>query len=243
MDDIRDITSSSNSEQTSGSSQQTTPNQYSPYGQQGQYGGQYGQYGQTPAPQEDKFPEFPTKQKKKISLPALIVVGIFLIVFIIGMITLAPVYKAGREYGKALVKGDSVDKISEMVFPEKLIKNGDEVIYESFSGVIEEKLNEIDDLGDAKFTGVKLGKKIKSGDLKDIAKYYEVICKLADCNISLSIEKGYESEVRFKAGGKKYYQKCCIIKMRGEGWKIFPGSLDELQSVMIMLNTVDSMDF
>ncbi len=243
MDDIRDITSGSNSEQTGESGQQSTPNQYSPYGQQGQYGGQYGQYGQTPAPQEDRFPEFPTKQKKKISLPAIIVVGIFLVVFAIGMITLAPVHKAGREYGKALVKGDSVDEISEMVFPDKLIKNGDEVIYNSFAGVIEEKLNEIDDLGDAKFTGIKVGKKIKSGDLKDIEKYYEIICKLADCNVSMVIDKGYECEVKFKAGGKKYYQKCCIINMKGDGWKVFPGSLDELQTVMIMLNKVDSMDF
>ena len=67
MDDIRDITSGSNSDQNGGSTQQsTTPNQYSPYGQQGQYGQQrqYGQYGQTPDPQEDMFPTTPIKQKK-----------------------------------------------------------------------------------------------------------------------------------------------------------------------------------
>ena len=229
MDDIRDISNSTGTEQNTGTQQQ---NMY----------GQYEGYGQRSEPQEDMFPTAPVKQKKKITLPAIIMVLIVIAVVIVGLITLGPAYSAARKYGKALVKGNDLDKVSEMVFPEKLIKNGDEV-YESYTGVVKDSIDEIKDLGDAKFSGVKLGKKIKSNDLRNIEKYYKVICKFADTNISVNIEKGYESEIRFKAGGNNYYQKCCVIKMRGEGWKIFPGSLSELQTAMIMLNSVDDLEF
>lgn len=243
MDDIRDITSGSNSDQNGGSTQQsTTPNQYSPYGQQGQYGQQrqYGQYGQTPDPQEDMFPTTPVKQKK-LSLPAIIVVIIVLGVFVFGLITLAPAYSVARKYGKALVKGEDVDKISELVFPEKLVKNGDSV-YGAFKGVVQEAIDEINDMTNAKFSSVKIGKSIKSGDLRNIEKYYKFLCDLAEVKTRVKIEKGYECQIRFKGNGNKYYQKCCVVKMKGEGWKIFPGSLDELESMMVMIDKLNDLD-
>ncbi len=238
MDDIRDISNSTGSEKSSSNTQQNTGSQPNMYGQ---YGG-YGQYGQRPDPQENTFPVTPTKQKKKVSLAAIILVIVVLVVFAVMMITLAPTYSAARKYGKALVKGESVDKLSEMVFPEKLVKNGGEV-YDSYKGVVQDGLDEIESLGDAKFKGVKLGNKIKSGSLSDIEEYYNIICKFASINVNVEIEKGYECEIRFSAGGSNYYQKCCIVKMKGEGWKVFPGSLSELQTAMIMLDRVQDLDF
>ncbi len=247
MDDIRDISNSTGSEQNSSNTQQNNGSQPNMYGQYGGYGqrnqyDQYGGYGQRPDPLEDNHPVIPVKQKKKVSLAAIILVIIVLVVFAVMMITLAPTYSAARKYGKALVKGESVDKLSEMVFPEKLVKNGGEV-YDSYKGVVQDGLDEIESLGDAKFKGVKLGKKIKSGDLSDIEKYYNIICKFASLDVNVEIEKGYECEIRFSAGGSNYYQKCCIVKMKGEGWKVFPGSLSELQTAMIMLDRVQDLDF
>lgn len=240
MDDIRDITSGSNSEQNGGSSQQTTPNQYRPYGQQGQYGGQYGQYGQTTAPQEDRFPEFPKKQKKS-SLPAILVIIAVLAVIVIGLVTLAAPYMTARKFGKALAKDNDIDTIVEMVFPEGYIEKSG-IDYNIYSDSISQALSSIKCYGEVKYTGVKIDKKIKSNDLKDIEKYYDYICKAADMRTNVRIEKGYEADIKFKLDGDKSTCKCCVVKMKGEGWKVFPLPIDELSYIISLIKMAESMN-
>jgi len=239
MDDIRDITSSSNSDQTSGSSQQTTPNQYSPYGQQGQYG-RYGQYGQIPDPREDLIQTFPEK-KKKSALPAILVIIALLTVIVIGLVTFAAPYMTARKFGKALAKDNDIDTILEMVFPEGYIEKSG-IDYNMYSESISQALSSIKCYGEVKYTGVKIGKKIKSGDLKDIEKYYDYICKAADMRTNVRIQKGYEVDIKFKLDGDKSTCKCCVVKMKGEGWKVFPLPIDELNYIIRLIEMAESMN-
>ena len=239
MDDIRDITSGSNSEQTGGNSQQTASNQYRPYGQQGQYG-RYGQYGQIPDPREDLIQTFPEK-KKKSALPAILVIIALLTVIVIGLVTFAAPYMMARKFGKALAKDNDIDTILEMVFPEGYIEKSG-IDYNMYSESISQALSSIKCYGEVKYTGVKIGKKIKSGDLKDIEKYYDYICKAADMRTNVRIQKGYEVDIKFKLDGDKSTCKCCVVKMKGEGWKVFPLPIDELNYIIRLIEMAESMN-
>lgn len=210
MDDIRDNNTSGTSEETTG--------QYGQYGQQGQYG----QYGQTP---ETLPPVVPTK--KKPSRVAIITVIVLVAIFAIALITLAPSYMQARKFGKAIVSGKNIDDAVEMAFPEKLIKDRDDM-YDTCKSAIQKSSQEIRVRGNSSFLGVKCGKSIKSKDCKNIEKYYNFLCTMAGIDKKVKIQKGYEYKIKFKTGGTKYYMECVLIKMKGEGWKVFPASLDEL---------------
>ena len=242
MDDIRDITSGSNSEQTSRSGQQsTTPHQYSPYGQHGQYGRQYGQYGQTPDPKESNFPEFPAKQKKNASLPAIIMVIMVLAVILIGLITLVPPYTTARKFGKALAKNNDINTIVELVYPEGYMEKSG-IDYNVYEDTLSQCLSTVKNYGEIKYSRVKMGKKIKSNDLKDIESFYDFICEVVDFKTNVKIEKGYEAEIKFKHDDYKSTYKCCVVKMKGEGWKIFPLPVDEIYYVMNLIEMAKNME-
>ncbi len=245
MDDIRDISNSTGSEQSSSTTQQNTGSQPNMYGQYGGYGqrtqyGQYGGYGQRPDPLEDNHPVIPVKEKKKITLPVIILVIVVLVVFAVMMITLGPAYSAARKYGKALADGDNPEKISEMVFPEGYLKSSG-VNYDAYITSVSSALSSIQCMGDLKFKGVTIGKKIKSGDLDDIEKYYKFVFETSGYKKTVSIEKGYEIKLKFKSGGSNQPYECCVVKMKGEGWKIFPIEIDELTSLMSMIKMIEDM--
>lgn len=207
MDDIRENNTPDTSEQTTGL-----------YGQQGQYG-------QTPGTQPETFP--PTAApKKKISKAAIITVIVLVVIFAIALISLGPSYMQARKYGKAIVSGKNLDDAVEMAFPEKLIK--DDEVYDLCQKAIQESSREIKAKGSTSFLGVKCGKSIKSNDCKKIEKYYNFLCTMSGVDKKVKIQKGYEYKIKFKAGGTKYYMECVLIKMKGEGWKVFPASLDDV---------------
>ncbi len=210
MDDIRDNNTSGTSEETTG--------QYGQYGQQGQYG----QYRQTP---ETLPPVVPPK--KKSPLPVIITIIVLVAIFGIAIATLAPSYMQARKFGKAIVSGKNIDDAVEMAFPEKLIKDRDDM-YDTCKSAIQKSSREIKIKGNPSFLGVKTGKKIKSKDCRNIEKYYNFLCTMAGIDEKVKIQKGYEYKIKFKTGGTKYYMECVLIKMKGEGWKVFPASLDEL---------------
>ncbi len=248
MDDIRDISNSTgNTQQSTGNTQQNTgsqPNMYGQYGQYGQYGygqrTQYGSYGQRPDPLEDNHPVIPVKEKKKITLPVIILVVVVLTVFAVMMITLGPAYSAARKYGKALADGNDPEKISEMIYPEDYLKSSG-VDYDTYTSSMSSVLSTLQCMGDIKFKGVTIGKKIKSGDLDDIEKYYNFIFSNSGYNKNVSLEKGYEIKLKFKVDGSNSPYECCVVKMKGEGWKIFPIEINELTTIMSTIKMIEDM--
>ena len=240
MDDISHNSVSTGSEQNGSNTKPNMYGQYGEYGQRTQYG-QYGGYGQRPDPLEDNHPVIPVKQKKKISLPIIIILIVVLVAFVIGCFTLGPAYSAARKYGKAIADGDDADKIAAMVFPEDYLKKTG-VNYDAYTANLNTALSALQCAGDIKFKGVTLGSKIKSGDLNDIESYYDFIFKALDYRKVVKIEKGYEIKLKFKAGGSNQPYDCCVIKMKGEGWKIFPLPVDELSAIMSTIRMIESMN-
>lgn len=217
MDDIRDNNTSGASEQTTGQ-----------YGQQGQYG----QYGQIP---ETLPPAVPPK--KKSPLPVIITVLVLVTIFGIAIATLAPSYMQARKFGKAIVNGENLDDAIELAFPEKLTEGNDDM-HTLCESSIQQISDEIVKKGNASFLNVKSGKKIKSQDCRNIEEFYNFLFKVAGIDEEVKIQKGYEYKIQFKAGGSKYYAKCVLVKMKGEGWKVFPDSLDSLDEITAYLKEI-----
>lgn len=195
----------------------------------GQTTGQYDQYGQTPSAQPETFPPV-TPPKKNKSKAAIITVLVLVVIFGIAFAVIAPSYMQARKFGKAIVSGKNIDKAVEMAFPEKLVKDGDEM-YDICKKAIQKNSQEIKAKGPTSFLGVKCGKSIKSKDRKNIEKYYNFLCTMAGIDKKVKIQKGYEYKIKFKAGGTKYYMECVLVKMKDEGWKVLPASLDEVDEL------------
>lgn len=200
-------------------------------GQQGQYNqqNQYGQYGQSPDPQASMQPTImPPKKKSKA---AIITVLVVIAIVVIMVVTLAPSYIQARKFGKAIVKGTDSDKIGEMMFPKDLVKKGGDVydLYEKL--ILTEMTDEIQRKGNASFLGVKPGKAIKKSSFRYYEKYYKLLYQGAGLESKVKIQKGYEYKIQFKAGGQKYYTECSVIKIKGEGWKVFPVSAKDIKEI------------
>lgn len=220
MDDI-------NSKNTNPQGQTEQPNQY----------GQYGQYGQIPEPQPE-LPPIVTPPKKKISLAAVITVLVVIGIVIAAVIPHIAPYKAAREFGKVFINEKDTDKLCELMFPDNIGKN--ELIQSTMNEEISKDILNIKLLGSkSTFSGVKPGKKIKKDDLKLIQKVYNVYATLIGSKSDIKVEKGYEYEIRFKAGGKKYKTKCMVVKLKGDDWKVILGSLSDLKKQTDIFDNID----
>lgn len=191
------------------------------------------QYGQAPDPQRDMSPT--VTPPKKISKASVITVIVLLLIFALAAITLAPSYAQARKFGKAIVNGSNKDDIGEMMFPKEMVKNGGDV-YDLYEKMILQKMTEeIQKEGNASFLGVKPGKSIKKSDFRYFEKYYKFFYQFAGLESNVKIQKGYEYKIKFKAGGKKYYTECSVIKIKGEGWKVVPGSVKDVKETLLSL--------
>ncbi len=195
------------------------------------------QYGQIPDPQLE-LPPIVTPPKKKVSLAAVITVLVVICIVIAAIIPNIAPYKAAREFGKVLINEKDTGKLCELMFPEDIGKN--ELIQSTMDEEISKDILNIKLLGSkTTFSGVKPGKKIKKDDLKLIQKVYNIYATLIGSKSDIKVEKGYEYEIRFKAGSKKYKTKCMVVKLKNDDWKVILGSLSDLKKQAEIFDNID----
>ncbi len=157
--------------------------------------------------------------------------ALLLIIILVMLISsLSGGYKSPvKDFEKALNKGDG-EMFMEAMLTDDMIdeagKDGLELM-DNLLGYITEAAK--DEYGDnAKFSiKIKDKEKIDKDDLKDLEAIYSSVY-----DTDIEISKGYELEVEVSVKGKKgknsNESELDVIKIKGEGWKLSPDSMDAI---------------
>ncbi|MBQ8181400.1 MAG: hypothetical protein IJ010_05445 [Ruminococcus sp.] len=141
---------------------------------------------------------------------------------------------AANKYAKNMYKKSgfkSVSKVSLLDDAYKEYKKSDE--FDDDKDEFKEMIDNMKD-NDVKFKvkSVKKGKKLKKDALKGAEVYFEEQADEFDVDDDIDVKKGYEFKikVKMKADGesKTTTQKICVVKVKGNGWKVIPESADSL---------------
>jgi hypothetical protein rflaF_13982 len=177
-----------------------------------------------------------TVNKAKNNLPLIIggVVAILVIILVLVFIAGHTGAKgAANKYAKATTKKNGGKTLYSLQLPDDYIKElkdddkWDEML-DDHKDSMEERLDEYK----VKVKDVKKGKKLKKVALKGAEAYFE-----ETYDVEVDVKKGYEftikMQVKDKEDGDKNTEKdkVCVVKVKGEGWKVIPASKDELEDM------------
>lgn len=171
----------------------------------------------------------------KDNLPKIVACVIALLVVILALVFITGntgAKGAAKKFAKSLTKKNGGKNYYSLTLPDDKIeelKDDDE-----WKDRIEDYNENIEDLRDddykLKVKDVKKGKKLSNKALKGAEAYWEKIG--AD---DPEAKKGYEFKIKIQANddGDKdtSTQEVCVVKFKGEGWKIVPTDADELKSM------------
>ncbi len=124
-------------------------------------------------------------------------------------------------------------------YPDAVIdalKDEDEFddMVEDFNDNVEDMIDELEDDETApKFDKILRKEKLKNSQIKAAEEYFENLCETFDADDDIEISKGYEVKVRIEYkdedGDRKHStEKICVVKIKGDGWKVIPHSADSL---------------
>ena len=124
-------------------------------------------------------------------------------------------------------------------YPDAVIdelKDEDEYddMVEDFNDGVEDMLDDLEDDETApKFDKILRKEKLKKSQIKAAEEYFEDLCEMFDADDDIEISKGYEVKVKVEYkdedGDKKHStEKICVVKIKGDGWKVIPKSADSL---------------
>ena len=117
------------------------------------------------------------------------------------------------------------------------LKDDDEYdeLIEDFNDMVEDEIDDLeDDATMPKFDKITKQEKLKNSDIKHAEKYFEKMCERYDVDDDdIEITKGYEMKVKTKQkdeDGDTDHDKVtlCVVKIKGDGWKVIPMSADGL---------------
>lgn len=174
--------------------------------------------------------------KAKSNLPLIIGGVVALLVVILVIVFLAGhtgAKGAVNKYAKACTKKNGGKTIYSLTLPDEYIKELKDD--DKWNEKLDDHKDMMEDtLDDMKITvkDVKKGKKLKSVGLKGAEYYFEEYY-----DVDVDVKKGYEFTVKMqykdKEDGDKETEKekICVVKVKGEGWKIIPMSKDDLEDL------------
>ena len=150
-------------------------------------------------------------------------------------------YKSAvKKYVKAAADKHGGKTMYSLTLPKSVIKTlkedddyDDKV--DSYNEMIEDMIDDLDDKETLpKFDKITRKEKLKSSDLKHAEKYFEKMIDQYDADDDdVKVTKGYEVRVKTKHKDEdgdieRDKTTLCVVKVRGEGWKIIPVSADGL---------------
>ena len=124
-------------------------------------------------------------------------------------------------------------------YPDAVIdalKDEDEYddLIDDFNDGVEDMLDDLEDDETApKFDKILRKEKLKKSQIKAAEEYFEDMCEKYDADDDIEISKGYEVKVKVQYkdedGDKKHStEKICVVKIKGDGWKVIPRAADYL---------------
>lgn len=147
---------------------------------------------------------------------------------------------AVKKYVKAASNKHGGKTMMELTLPKSVIKElKDEDEFEdkvdSYNEMIEDMIDDLEDKETLpKFDKITRKEKLKKSDIRQAENYFEGLCEDYDADDDdIEISQGFEMKVKTKFkdedGDTKHEStKLCVVKIKGDGWKVIPKSADEL---------------
>ena len=147
---------------------------------------------------------------------------------------------AVKKYVKSASNKHGGKAMMELTLPKSVIKElKDEDEYEdkvdSYNEMVEDMIDDLEDKETLpKFDKISRKEKLKKSDIRQAENYFEDMCEDYDADDDdIEISQGYEMKVKTKHkdedGDTKHEStKLCVVKIKGDGWKIIPMSADGL---------------
>lgn len=169
-------------------------------------------------------------------LVAVVVIFILLLCLICG----GGAKSAVKKYVKAASDKHGGKAMYSLTLPESVIKelkDDDEFkdLVDNYNEMVEDMIDDLDDKETMpKFDKIVRKEKLKKSELKSAEKYFESKCeKYGADDDDIKVVKGYEMKVKTKCkdeDGDTEYEKAyiCVVKLKGDGWKIITTSADGL---------------
>ena len=181
----------------------------------------------------------------KNSAKRLLVLIVFVVFFILGLILGVSLAGSGtkgtvKTYVKAASSKKGGKTFYSLTMPDEVIKvlkdsNKYDDKVDAYNDMIEDMIEDLEGKESApKFDKIMREKKLTKSQLKKAEQYFERIAeKYGAENVDITVTKGKEVKFRTKhknEDGDYKYEKVtvCVVKVKGEGWKIAPMSADSL---------------
>ena len=180
------------------------------------------------------------KNNKNIVYIALGAIALILVLLLCLLLGGGGAKGAVKKYVKCASNKKGGKTMIELTLPDSVIKElKDEDEYEdrvdSYNEMIEDMIDDLEDKETLpKFDKITRQEKLKKSDIRHAENYFEELCDDYDADDdTIKITKGYEMRVKTKnkdEDGDTEHDKStlCVVKVKGEGWKIIPMSADEL---------------
>lgn len=184
------------------------------------------------------------KNNKKAVYIAAGVIGILVLCLLMALCSAVNGPKATvKRFVKASASKSGGKSYYSLIYPDtviKALKEDDKYrdLIDSYNERIEDKIDNLDGKETmARFNKIIRKNKLKKTELKGAEKYFRSICKQFDADDDdIKVRSGYEMRVKTKRkdeDGDADYQKftVCVVKVKGDGWKIIPMDADSLESL------------
>ena len=134
----------------------------------------------------------------------------------------------------------------------KELKDEDEFddLVDDYNDKIEDLIDDLDGKATVpKFEKISRKEKMKKSELNKAEDYFEGICELFDADDDdIKITQGYELKVKTRSkdeDGDVQHDKdtICVVKIKGDGWKVIPASTDSISSSSSLLRSILGSSF
>lgn len=144
---------------------------------------------------------------------------------------------AANKYAKNVNKKSGFKKMTKITMLDDAYKEyKDDDDFDEDKDTFEEGIEDLKDEDiKIKLKSVKKGKKLKKDAIKGAEAYFTIQANSYDADDDIEVKKGYEYKLKYsvKEDGDKdtNTQKICVVKVKGDGWKVIPVSADRLESI------------
>lgn len=145
-----------------------------------------------------------------------------------------------KKYIKASSDKHGAKTMYSLTLPKRVIKelkSDDEYedMIDNYNDMVEDMIDDLEDKETLpQFYKITRKEALEKSELKMAEKYFEHICDKYDADEEgIRVTKGYEMKVKTRhkdEDGKKEHDKVtlCVVKLKGDGWKVIPTSVSGL---------------
>lgn len=186
-----------------------------------------------------KLPGKAKNSKGLVYIAAGVIAALFLFL-IIAMCSTGGSKSAVKKYIKSSYEKRGAKTMYSLTLPKRVIKelkeddDYDEMV-DSYNDMVEDMIDDLDGKETLpKFDKITRKNPMKKSELKMAEQYFEHICDKYDAEEGgMRVSKGYEVKVksRYKSKSGELEHRTdiiCVVKLRGDGWKIITHPLSEL---------------